>query len=381
MSDRTDGYGLLSRLREIERQFRRLREDWKTFRDSPSADALAEVRGRADRIGAALDRLAASAEPWSTARVPEVESPAPPAHGTSTARPEPHAVVAASRQIDSMLWEVTRRWRELVVADLDNGLERITVLLRLLAARCAILIRASGGSIDRSSRPVHGSVPDPSARADSGGERLESLVTEMDGRLWQLQTGWQHIRQRPASERLHVLMEAFESAAMAGERLREALHRAGNADVRRALRIRRHMPEGTPFLPYRDPLTGVYNREGFDNLAGSELKRCRRYGRPFGLLAVRLSPPDLPGLRRAIASIRAELREYDLLARHTDDRIVIGLPEAGSGATRRVASRVIRALREEQMEAWFQRLSYATAPEDGATLAGLIDAAYGRLRP
>jgi hypothetical protein len=202
----------------------------------------------------------------------------------------------------------------------------------------------------------------------------------MDGRLWQLQTDWQHMRQHPISERLHVLMETFESAATSGERLREALHRAGTAEVRRALRIRRHMPEGAPFLPYRDPLTGAYNREGFDTLAGLDLKRCRRYGRPFGLLAVRLSPPDLPGLRRAVASIRAELREYDLVARHTDDRIVIGLPEAGSGATRRVASRVIRALREEQMETWFQRLSYATVPEDGATLAGLIDAAYERLR-
>jgi GGDEF domain-containing protein len=385
MDDRTDGYGLLLGLRHIERQLRRLRADWEAFRDTPSADALTEVQARADRVRKALDKLAASAGASPTTRLPEPDHTAHLVAGAAFPdRPGPHAVVAASRQIDTMLWEVTRSWRELAITDIDVGLERIVLLLRRLAERCPILIRAAGGTPDRSHRrgsePLEYSAPSAELSGDPSGERLESLVTEMDGRLWQMQTDWQHMRQRPSPERMHVLMETFEAAAAVGGELRRNVRQTGNVDVRRALRVRRHTAEGTPFLPYRDPLTGAYNREGFDNLAVAELKRCRRYGRPFGLLAIRLSPPDLSGLRSAVGCIRAELREYDLLARHTDDRIVIGLPEAGAGAARRVASRVIRTLREAHMEPWFQRLSYASAPEDGATLAGLIDAAYERLR-
>lgn len=385
MDDRTDGYGLLLGLRHIERQLRRLRADWEVFRDTPSADALTEVQVRADRVRKALDKLAAAAAAPPTSRFPEPDHTAHLVAGAAFPdRPEAHAVVAASRQIDAMLWEVTRCWRELAITDIDVGLERIVLLLRRLARRCPILIRAAGGTLARShgggSGPKGGSATPAELSGDPSGERLESLVTEMDGRLWHLQTDWQHMRQRPAPERLHVLMETFESAATVGEELRRIVRKAGKADVRRALRVRRHTPEGAPFLPYRDPLTGAYNREGFDNLAVAELKRCRRYGRPFGLLAIRLSPPDLSGLRSAVDCIRAELREYDLLARHTDDRIVIGLPEAGPGAARRVATRVIRTLREAHMEPWFRRLSYASAPEDGATLAGLVDAAYERLR-
>ena len=383
MDDRSDGYALLRRLRRVERQLRRLREDWEDFRESPSVDALTEVQDRAERVRKALAHLEASAGATPGSRGASADHPARFAAGAPPERPEPHAVVTASRQIDAMLEEVTRSWRELENSDIDAGLERIVHLLRRLADRCPILIRAAGGTLDASLHRGSASRWRPSSpvrtSGDPAGERLEGLVTEMDGRLWQLQTDWRHMRQRLAPERLQVLMDTFEAAAAAGEELRRRAHQAGHADVRRALRIRRQTPEGVPFLPYRDPLTGAYNREGFDNLAAAELKRCRRYGRPFGLLAIRLSPPDLPGLRSAVGSIRAEVREYDLLARHTEDRIVIGLPEAGPGAARRVASRVIRTLREAHMETWFQRLSYASAPHDGATLAGLIDAAYERL--
>jgi len=145
--------------------------------------------------------------------------------------------------------------------------------------------------------------------------------------------------------------------------------------------VGRHLTDGVRFLPYRDPFTGVYNREGFDALAEAELKRCRRYDRGFGLLVLEISPPDLAGLQRAVATARAELREYDLIARYVDDLVFIGVPEGGGGATRRVASRVLKALRAGGMGTWFRQLSYAILPDDGSTLSGLIHTARERLQP
>ena len=84
---------------------------------------------------------------------------------------------------------------------------------------------------------------------------------------------------------------------------------------------------------------------------------------------------------RAVATARAELREYDLIARYVDDLVFIGVPEGGGGATRRVASRVLKALRAGDMGPWFRQLSYAILPEDGSTLSGLIRTARERLQP
>jgi GGDEF domain-containing protein len=371
MTETSDGYGLLSRLREIEREIRRLRKDWRRFRDQPTPDGLEEVTRRTGRLSTSLEALARSARPEGidTQREVPPRSPASPAD-----RPEPRSVVVASRHIDAMLSEITRRWRALSDSDVERELERIVSLLRRSAERSSTLILALGGFVTRS-----GSGAPP--RAAGGAAELGDRVTELDGRLWQLQADWQHLRQRPGPERLQLLMEAFESAASAAARLLEAGRRTGASEVRRALRTRRHGAEGAPFLPYRDPLTGAYNREGFDSLAGSELKRCRRYERPFGLLAVQVSAPDLAGLQRATGCVRAELRDYDLIARYADDRLVIGIPEGGPGPTRRVASRLLRALREGHMAGWLKQLSYATAPEDGATLSGLLDAAFDRWRP
>ena len=236
---------------------------------------------------------------------------------------------------------------------------------------------ALGGAVIRTA----GGLSAPGVRGTAPEESIERLSSELEGMLWKIQADWQYMRKGPTPDRLHLLMDSLRATATSSSDLLEISRSVGSARFRRAIRLGRQLNEGIRFLPYRDPFTGAYNREGFDALAEAELKRCRRYGRSFGLLSFEVSPPSLPGLQRLVATVRAELREYDLVARYVDDLILIGVPEGGPGPTRRVASRVLRALRAEGMPNWLRRLSYATLPEDGATLSGLIRATRDRLQP
>ncbi|MBT8479789.1 MAG: hypothetical protein KJO06_12785, partial [Gemmatimonadetes bacterium] len=63
MSETADGYRLLARLRGLERQLRRLRDDWRSFRDDPSPETLSDIRLRTRRFSEALEVLAADADP------------------------------------------------------------------------------------------------------------------------------------------------------------------------------------------------------------------------------------------------------------------------------------------------------------------------------
>lgn len=371
MSDNSDGYRLLAQLRGLERQLRRLRSDWRSFRDQPGPERLADALREAQRLESGLQEMARRMH----------LSPAP---GSSSqgggpgkaGRPAPRDVVAASRDLDAMVWEAARLWKGVRDGVAADALDRLVTALQESADRCATLVFALGGTLPPAYTPLH-----PRASLDSGPEAtITGLASEFDGMLWRLQADWQQARRAPTSDRLRLLLDSFGAAAQTASTLRELLASTGDARFRRAVRVGRQISDGVHFLPYRDPFTGAYNREGFEALAEAELKRCRRYGRPFGLLLLEIAPPHLAGLQRAVATARAELREYDLVARYVDDLLLIGVPEGGAGATRRVASRVLKALRAGDMGAWFRRLSYATLPEDGSTLGGLIQAARTRLQ-
>lgn len=374
MSQTADGYELLARLQGLERQLRRLRNEWRAFRDQPSRETLSEVRRRTRRFSEALEQLGLG-----------VEQPGAPVLADASVsnsgdvprnRPTPRDVVAASRDLDAKVWEATRRWKSVLDGEGSGDLGGLVTVLETSAERSATLIVALGGSVSpsltgESSRDVG---------LDSPEVTIEGFASELAGMLWRLQADWHQVRRSPNPDRLRLLHESFHVAARTAAGLRDLRGRVGDSRFRRLLRVGRQLTDGVHFLPYRDSFTGAYNREGFNALAEAELKRCRRYGRRFGLLVLEISPPHLAGLRRAVATARAELREYDLIARYVDDLILIGVPEGGPGPTRRVASRVLKALRAEDMGPWFRRLAYATLPEDGSTLGGLIEEARARLQ-
>lgn len=377
MSEMADGYRLLAQLRVLERQLGLLRSEWRAFGDNPSPESLADVCRRAQRFSDSLEVLVHTVDRDVQSDSSNERDRRRPVRRD---RPAPRAVVSASRDLDAKIGEATRRWKEVLDGDEAGDLDRLVSVLQASADRVAILVAALGGTPPPRRQARVDNIGTNIGTGDPG-TMIEAAAAEVEGMLWRLQADWQQLRRAPSVDRLGLLMDSFEAAAEGTARLREMRGRVGQARFQSALRVGRQLTDGVRFLPYRDPFTGIYNREGFDALAEAELKRCRRYRRSFGILFLEISSPDLAGLRRVAATARAELRDYDLIARYVDDLILIGVPEGGGGATRRVASRILRALRAGDMGGWFQRLAYATMPEDGSTLSGLIDTARDRLQP
>lgn len=103
----------------------------------------------------------------------------------------------------------------------------------------------------------------------------------------------------------------------------------------------------------RDPLTGLYNRRGWESLIAAEEARCRRYGHAACVVSI-----DLDGLkvvndtlghargdeliRRASAAILSAARTADIAARVGGDEFLILLVECDGAA----AAPVLRRLRK-----------------------------------
>lgn len=102
-----------------------------------------------------------------------------------------------------------------------------------------------------------------------------------------------------------------------------------------------------------DPLTGLYNRRGWDILIAAEEERCRRYGHPATVLVVDLDDMkevnDSKGhaagdeyLRLAAAALKESSRAEDLIARIGGDEFAILGVECGQSG----ADALIRRMRE-----------------------------------
>ncbi len=111
-------------------------------------------------------------------------------------------------------------------------------------------------------------------------------------------------------------------------------------------------------LAHSDPLTGVRNRRRFLDLVEVEIRRGRRFGRPFtvahfdldGFKSVNdsLGHGEGDAVLRAVAdAVRSNLRETDVVARLGGDEFAIVLTETGSDQARGTIEKLQRSLTEE----------------------------------
>ena len=140
-----------------------------------------------------------------------------------------------------------------------------------------------------------------------------------------------------------------------------------------------------------DELTGLANYHGLSATVESEIKRSKRNGRDFAVLAF-----DLNGMKdinhshgrlagdRALCRLahifRFSCRLIDFAARYGDDKFVVILPESGAEAAYKVQRRICERLSVDP-EAPLLSVSagFAVYPEGGKTLDLLFESAVRAL--
>jgi diguanylate cyclase (GGDEF)-like protein len=180
---------------------------------------------------------------------------------------------------------------------------------------------------------------------DRDGTWLEpvSLMVAVEPAWWQ--TGWFRLLTGLfAAALVFGLVQLRTSYLMHRRRLLEELVASQTRDLTAANRLLQE-------LASRDPLTEIYNRRHFQELASAELERARRSGRPASLLLIDIDHfkrvNDSFGhsagddvLKGVVASIRNLLRDSDLFARIGGEELVVLMPETGLDAARLVAERL-----------------------------------------
>jgi diguanylate cyclase (GGDEF)-like protein len=144
-------------------------------------------------------------------------------------------------------------------------------------------------------------------------------------------------------------------------------------------------------LGRRDPLTGLLNRRGLDELGGAELRRAGRYNRAvaFALLDVDRFKQvnDLHGhaagdrVLKLVASELTQLRNSDLAVRLGGDEFGLLMPETDLAGAEQLVARLQQRMQERMRELGFAvTLSVGIASwQAGRSMDGLIADADARM--
>lgn len=107
-------------------------------------------------------------------------------------------------------------------------------------------------------------------------------------------------------------------------------------------------------LAIMDPLTEIFNRRAFFDVANREIVRSVRYHNPFSVIMIDLDrfkqtndtyghPAGDAVIKEAVRLIKLNLREIDTFARYGGDEFIILLPETGLVGGQKVADRIMKA--------------------------------------
>ena len=150
-------------------------------------------------------------------------------------------------------------------------------------------------------------------------------------------------------------------------------------------------------VAFRDPLTGLYQRDLFAELAEHQLQAAQRDGHTLALLALDVDNMKIVNDRfghaagdavlQAIAALLSrELRGADLSARFGGDEFVLLLPGLDVARAEEVARRLLREARQSaELQTWHAlaavtlSIGLAAYPAHGSCLSELLEAADAAL--
>ena len=111
-------------------------------------------------------------------------------------------------------------------------------------------------------------------------------------------------------------------------------------------------------LAHLDPLTGIFNRRGFERAFETEQNRARRAGRPMGLLLIDIDSfkpvNDIHGhhagdrvIVEVVGRLTGLLRNYDICARWGGDEFIVLMTDAGLPSLTAVSGKISAAMRAQ----------------------------------
>jgi two-component system cell cycle response regulator len=151
-------------------------------------------------------------------------------------------------------------------------------------------------------------------------------------------------------------------------------------------------------LSNSDRLTGLFNRAYFEDFLAAEVRRSRRYSRPFAVAMVDIDKfknfNDSYGhaagdraLKKVAETIQRELRRSDLVARYGGEEMVLVMPETTLNAARKrleaireaVAAEPIQVPKRSESVRVTVSAGVASCPADGEDPDDLLHTADSRL--
>jgi diguanylate cyclase (GGDEF)-like protein len=143
--------------------------------------------------------------------------------------------------------------------------------------------------------------------------------------------------------------------------------------------------ESTDSTSFVDSVTGLANRRYLDTFLGREVGRAQRFSKPVSVAVFNVDgafklPPD--AVEQALVEIGKRLtdglRDYDVVARYSQAKLLVVLPETPTDEALEVTERLRESVASLKVDKTQVNVSVglATFPEDGSSAEELINAAH-----
>lgn len=251
------------------------------------------------------------------------------------------------------LWMVTRTegddWIVLHAEDHGYGVQDGTVF-RWADSFCSRMVEGEGPRIAPRSDAVPAYVAAPIGNQVRIGAYVGVPLSRADGSLFGTLCAIHPAPQPAAIQAEQPLVELLSSllSTILGSELRAA------EEARKAERAQAEA--------MIDPLTGLFNRRGWDQLVAAEEERCRRYGHPACVVSIDLNDlkivNDTHGhaagddlLRRSGEALRSAVRQQDVAARMGGDEFAILCVECDPMSIHSLVGRIRATLAAQDISA------------------------------